>query len=162
MDVSMFLLGLLLTIVPMIELRGGLPVAFYSVKNSGSLTIALTFLLVVAINVFLIFLIFWFLETLHHRIVRWGFYERYFERYLVRLQRKSHRVAGKEGMLVFVSLCLFVAVPLPLTGAYSGTVLAWFLDLDRRKSVLAIGLGVLIAAVLIFLAMIGVAGLVGG
>ena len=51
---------------------------------------------------------------------------------------------------------LFVAVPLPLTGAYSGTLLAWFFNLKRRKSYLAIFLGVLIAGIIVTLTTLGI------
>ena len=55
----------------------------------------------------------------------------------------------------FIALVLFVAVPLPGTGAWSGSLVSWVLGLDRGKSILAIALGVLIAGLLIFLGMFG-------
>jgi uncharacterized membrane protein len=51
---------------------------------------------------------------------------------------------------------LFVAVPLPGTGAYSGTLLAWLLGLDRRRAGLAIAAGVLGAGAVVTLAALGV------
>lgn len=151
MDIGLFLLGVLLTVVPMIELRGGLPVALYAIKGSGPLIFLLTFLLIVVINIILIFLLFLFLETLHHKLLKWKFYNKHFEKYLTRIQRKSHKITKKQGLSMFFSLFLFVAIPLPLTGAYTGVLLAWFLDLDKSKSIIAIASGILVAGILIFL-----------
>ena len=51
---------------------------------------------------------------------------------------------------------LFVAVPLPGTGAWSGCLVSWLLGLDRKKSILAISLGVIIAGLIILFASLGV------
>lgn len=155
MEINIFLLGVFLTIVPLIELRGGLPVALYAVRGSGIEMIFLTFLLVVLINVLLIFFVFFFLEKIHHRLLKWRFYSKSFEKYLNRIQKKIDNLESKEGILVFVTLFLFVGIPLPMTGAYTGTFLAWFLGLDKRKSLVAISLGVLCAGIIIFLASNG-------
>jgi uncharacterized membrane protein len=53
---------------------------------------------------------------------------------------------------------LFVAVPLPLTGAYTGTILAWLLGMDWRKAFAAVGLGVIVAGVIVLLITLGVTG----
>jgi uncharacterized membrane protein len=156
MDIQLFLLGIILTVVPLIELRGGLPLVILAIKDSSPLWLGVAFLLVTLINILLIFLIFLFLEKLHHKLLKWKFYSRIFEKYLLRVQKKSHKLMQKEGIWVFFSLFLFVAVPLPLTGAYTGTVLAWFLDLDKKKSIAAIALGVLVAGIIVFLATTGV------
>ena len=44
---------------------------------------------------------------------------------------------------------LFVAIPLPITGAWTGTIGAWVLGLDRKKSILFILLGVLISGIIV-------------
>jgi uncharacterized membrane protein len=54
-----------------------------------------------------------------------------------------------------LALTLFVAVPLPVTGAWSGCLVAWTLGLDRKKSILAISLGVVIAGLIVFFGTIG-------
>ncbi len=55
----------------------------------------------------------------------------------------------------FWGLLLFVAVPLPFTGAYTGTILAWLLDTDWRKAFPAVGLGVIVAGLIVFLITLG-------
>ncbi len=156
MNIQLFLLGIILTVVPLIELRGGLPLVILAIQDSSPFWLIVAFFLVTLINILLIFLIFLFLETLHHKLLKWQFYNRTFEKYLLRVQKKSHKLTEKEGIWVFFSLFLFVAIPFPLTGAYTGTVIAWFLDLDRKKSILAIALGVLVAGIIVFLATNGV------
>ena len=54
-----------------------------------------------------------------------------------------------------MALVLFVAVPLPGTGAWTGCLLSWLLDLDRKKSILAISIGVLIAGLFILFGTLG-------
>jgi len=53
-------------------------------------------------------------------------------------------------------LFIFVAIPLPLTGAYTGTFISWVLGLDRKKSILAISLGVLTAGIIIYFSTLGI------
>lgn len=61
---------------------------------------------------------------------------------------------GKKGE--FIALMIFVGIPLPGTGAYTGTLLAWFFKMKRIYSYIAIIAGVVIAGILITLASIGI------
>ena len=72
-----------------------------------------------------------------------------------RVDRKSKSIAEKTGIWTYVALGLFVGVPIPLTGAWTGTLIAWFLDLDRKKSIIAITLGVLMAGFIILALSLG-------
>ena len=56
----------------------------------------------------------------------------------------------------FIALCLFVAVPLPMTGAYTGTVIAWLFNLERKKSYISLALGVLIAGIIVTAVTLGI------
>ena len=58
--------------------------------------------------------------------------------------------------LLFVALLLFVGIPLPGTGAWTGTLAASFLDMGFKKSVIAVLLGVLLAGVIMGIASAGV------
>jgi uncharacterized membrane protein len=49
----------------------------------------------------------------------------------------------------YAGLALFVAIPLPITGAYTGTLGAWILGMNRRKTMLAVLGGVIIAGVIV-------------
>ena len=59
----------------------------------------------------------------------------------------------------FLALVLFVAVPLPGTGAWTGCLASWLLGLERKKSILAIACGVLIAGIYVLLGTMGIIGL---
>ena len=69
--------------------------------------------------------------------------------------RKVDKFEKRHKLLGFAALTLFVAIPLPGTGAWSGSLVSWLLDLDRKKSIISIALGILIAGVIICLATLG-------
>ena len=150
-----FLLSLLLTITPLIELRGGLPLAIISAKEIG-IPIFIMFLLVVLINILLIFAIFWFLDNLHELFMKIKLYRILFGFALKRIRKKIDKFEAKHESGGFWALVAFVGVPLPLTGAWSGCLLSWVLGIDRKKSIGAIALGVLIAGILILAGTLGV------
>ena len=67
----------------------------------------------------------------------------------------------KAGRGLFIALLLFVGIPLPGTGAWTGTLAASFLDMDFKSSVLAVMGGVLLAGVIMAAASTGVLGALG-
>lgn len=151
---SQLIIAILLTLLPLIELRGGLPVAIqYAISHNVS--VWPVFFAILILNILLIFPIFLFLDYLHHTFIKFKPYEKFFNFFLKRARKKADKVEEKMSTLGFLALTLFVAIPLPLTGAYTGCLVAWLLDLDRKKSIIAIALGVIIAAIIIFLASLG-------
>ena len=159
MGVKLFY-ALLLTILPLSELRGGLPVAIlYALEND--FPIWLIFIIIVVLNILLIFFIFFFLDKLHHLFMRNKIYYKLFSKYVTSKQKKLDRVV-KHKWGEFVALFLFVAVPLPGTGAWTGCLLAWLLGLNRKKSILAISGGIIVAGTVILLASLGLIRAFGG
>tara|TARA_Y100000310_G_scaffold282567_1_gene303901 strand:+ start:2393 stop:2872 length:480 start_codon:yes stop_codon:yes gene_type:complete len=149
------IIGLLLTILPVFELRGGLPVIVeYAIRNNVS--VWPWFVLVLILNILIIFFIFWFLDTLHESFMKIRFYRRVMEKYLEKLRKKSDKIEKKIHEVGYIALALFVAIPLPGTGAWTGTLVAWTLGLERWKSFLAIALGVTIAGLIILFASLGI------
>jgi len=65
------------------------------------------------------------------------------------LERTRRRIGPKVEKYGYLGLTLFVAIPLPVTGAYTGTLGAWFFKLKKRKSFLAVFLGVVIAGIIV-------------
>ncbi len=139
------LLVLLTSIAPVSELRGGIPLGM-----ALGLDPSLVFLLSVTANVALFWpwrlALVWFYRTIFTRIP-------HFDEYLVRVRRKGEPIVRKYG---FLGLLIFVAVPLPITGAYTGTVLSWLLEMDWKRSFIAIAIGVVCAGVIVMLATMGV------
>jgi len=76
-----------------------------------------------------------------------------FRKYLIRARNKGKPYVDKYG---FFGLTLFIALPTPLTGTYTASILSWFLDLDWKKSFLAIALGSTIGALVILFGYFGV------
>jgi len=139
------LLVILTTATPVSELRGGIPLGI-----ALGLEPWLVFLLAVTTNI-LIYLptrlaLSWFYRSIFTKLP-------YFNDYLVRVRRKGEPKIKKYGLL---GLLVFVAVPLPITGAYTGTVLSWLLAMEWKRSFVAVGLGVVLAGIIVMLATMGV------
>jgi len=159
MDLRLFY-AIILTLMPITELRAGLPLALiYAIDNN--IPIFLIFLLIVLINILLIFFIFFFLDYLHSALMNIKIYKETYNKFLKRFQKKVDKLEKRHNVLGFLALTLFVAIPLPGTGAWTGTLAAWILGLNRKKSILAISLGVLIAGILILFGTLGVLKLFG-
>lgn len=152
---NQLILAVILTILPISELRGGMPLAVdYALKNN--ISVFLIFLLILVMNILVIFIVFLFLDFFHKKFLNIKIYEKFFNIYLNRLRKKADKIEKDYSAYGFLALTLFVAVPIPTTGAWTGTIIAWLLGLDRKKSIISITLGVLIAAIVVFLASLGI------
>jgi uncharacterized membrane protein len=141
MSLRTLLVTLALCLLPISELRGGLP---YALSNDVPLPLA--YLVCVGANALVSPLVYLFLSSLHKLLERWRPYRRFFERIVERSRRKVHAKVERYG---YAGLVLFVAIPLPITGAYTGTLGAWILGMDRRKTILAVFGGVIIAGIIV-------------
>ena len=149
------LYAILLTLIPGTELRLGLPLAIvYSMENN--FPILLVFFLIILINILLIFIIFYFLDKIHRILMQFNLYRRTFSYYLEKVHNKIKKLEKRHDKIGFYALMLFVAVPLPGTGAWTGAILSWLLGLDRKKSIMAITAGIMIAGLLILLGTLGI------
>ena len=150
--------GLLFTILPITELRLGLPIVVkYCLEND--LTVWPFFLLVLLLNVLVVFVIFFFLEIIHKHLLKWRFYNKIFHKFIEKLRKKNEKFEKKFNEIGYLALVLFVAIPLPGTGAWTGTLLAWLTGLEKKKSIVAISLGVLIAGLIILFISLGIGGI---
>ena len=152
-----FIYALILTVLPITELRVGLPLAIiYALENNISLISI--FFTVVLLNILLIFFVFYFLDNIHSVLMKLRFYNRFFNGYVKKIQNRVDKFEKRYSSLGFLALTLFVAVPLPGTGAWSGCLLSWLLGLNRKKSVLSISIGIVIAGIIILLGTLGIIG----
>ena len=133
---------MIVSMLPIFEVRGGIPYGLAVAK----LGIAPTLLIAVISNIMVIPLVFFFLDYFHIHFMRISIYSRIFGKFIERTKRKAHSHITKYGCL---GLALFVAIPLPVTGAYTGTLAAWLFGMDRKKSIIAISAGVVIASIII-------------
>jgi len=158
---NQLILSIILTVLPISELRGGMPVAVnYALKNG--LSVFPIFLMILLLNISVIFLIFLFLDVFHKKMMKIKVYKKLFNFYInTKIRKKVGRFEKNYSAYGFLALALFVAMPFPTTGAWTGTILAWFLGLERKKSILAISAGVFIAAIIVLLATLGFISLFG-
>jgi uncharacterized membrane protein len=138
-------LTLLTTALPISELRGGIPLGI-----SLGLDPLFTFFIAIIANALIFFPIFFALRFFYDKLLcRIPL----FNKYLDRVRKWGKPKVDKYG---FLALTLFVAIPLPITGVYTATILAWLLNIDWRKSFPAVGLGVIVAGVVVLLITLGV------
>lgn len=138
-------LVLLATLTPVSELRGGIPLGL-----SLGLDPIFTLFIAVLANTLLFLPVFLGLELFYERLLsKW----KPFHLYLKRVRKKGQPWVERYG---FLGLTLFVAVPLPASGVYTGTTLSWLLGMDRRKAFLAVCLGVTLAGVVVLLTTLGI------
>jgi len=142
------LIAILLSIAPISELRGGIP---YGI--GFGFDPLLVFALCTLANILIIFVIFFFLGTLHDHFMKIKIYRRIFNKVVDRGRKKIEKKIGTSWE--FIALYLLVAIPLPGTGAYTGTIVSFFFNLNRKKSIIAIILGVITAGILVTLIATG-------
>ena len=149
-----YLIAFLVSMVPLIELRGGVP---YAVVHGLDYFPAL---IICAIgNMLPVPIIYLFAR----RVLMWGCDKKYIGKFFTfciekgeKGGEKLHKRGGGRGL--FLGLMLFVGIPLPGTGAWTGTLAASLLDMDFKKSSAAVMLGVLTAGVIMGLASAGIFG----
>ncbi len=131
----------LLSMTPVGELRVGIPFALASGISPWT-----AFVVCVLANALIVPIVFFFLEFVHHRLLHVNSYQSAFDKFMERARRKAHPLIEKYGVF---GLALFVAVPIPGTGAYTGTLVAWFLGMSKWKAILAIFLGIVVAGLIV-------------
>jgi uncharacterized membrane protein len=137
----------LISVVPFIELRGAIPLALW---YNPSLSPVAVFSICVALNILAIpiayFIFDFILPPIRQRV---KLVDKIFKWFVKR--------ASKHQRLSLIGLAAFVGVPLPVTGAYTGTLVAYIAGIDRRRAALAVGAGVIMAGVLVWvLATLGI------
>jgi uncharacterized membrane protein len=134
---------ILLSAAPISELRGGIPLALVY-----GLTPISAFLLCTLVNIAIVPVIFIFLETLNKLFLKIPVYARFFHHFVERARQKVHKQIEKYG---YVGLAIFVAIPLPLTGVYTGTLGSWALGMEKKKAFVSIAIGAIIAGIIVTL-----------
>jgi uncharacterized membrane protein len=150
-----YLIVFLISMVPLIELRGAVPYAV-----GVGLPVAPSCLVAVIGNMIPVPFIFLFAQ----RVLEWGQDKKLiggFCRFCLQKGRKGGaKLQEKAGRGLYVALLLFVGIPLPGTGAWTGTLAASLLNMDFKKSMTAVLCGVLLAGTIMLAASLGVFGAV--
>ena len=150
--VGEFCFTILVSMVPVVELRGGIPFgvarglpvwAAYLAAMIGNI-LPVPFILVYIRRIF---------QWMRQRMPR-------LNSLVDRLEKKAHLKGQRVTRYKYLGLLLFVAIPLPGTGAWTGALAAAFLDMPLRKALPSIFAGILIAGIAISILTFGVASLI--
>ncbi|MBR0351439.1 MAG: small multi-drug export protein [Clostridia bacterium] len=152
----------LISMVPIVELRGAIPIA-----ESLDLNVFIYYPIAIIGNMLPVPFIYLFAR----KVLEWGkdkkFTGKFFTWCLQKGEKGGKKLKEKAGETgTFFALLLFVAVPIPGTGAWTGTLAASFLNIGFKTSIIAVTLGVLIAGIIMSLGSIlvsnlGIPGLIG-
>lgn len=148
-----YLIVFFVSMVPIVELRGAIP---YAVGMGLPLTPS--YVIAVIGNMIPVPFIYLFAR----KILVWGADKKYIGKFftwcLDKGERGGKKLQQKAGRGLFLALLLFVGIPLPGTGAWTGTLAASFLDMDFKPTVFAAMGGVLLAGLIMGAASAGLFG----
>ena len=142
-----YLIPFLVSMVPLIELRGAIPIA----QGMGLpiLTSCLYCGNMIPVP---------FIYLFARRVLEWGADKpltgKFFTFCLEKGKKGGEKLTEKAGRGTFVALLLFVGIPLPGTGAWTGTLAASILDMEFKSTIIAVMLGVLLAGVIMMTASV--------
>ena len=147
---NQYLALFLLSMIPVTELRGAIIIA----AANGALWYKALWICVLG-NIIPIPFIILFLRPILNYLKK----TKYFSKFAVWIQERSMKKADKIIKYEVLGLFLFVAVPLPGTGAWTGSVIAALLNMRLKKAFPTIALGVIAAGIIMVLASYGTAGI---
>ena len=139
--------------LPILELRGGILAASLLQVNP-----AIAFIICFIGNILPIPFILWFITPLFNRLKKW----KKIEPFITKLETKALSKKEKIEKLQFWGLFFFVGIPLPGTGAWTGTLIASMIDMNKKKALLASILGVILAGIIMLIMSYGVLGSILG
>lgn len=151
-----YLIVFFVSMVPLIELRGAIPIA-----AGMGLPFVQYYIIAIIGNMIPVPFIYFFAR----KILIWGVGKpvigNFFTWCLEKGEKGGKKLQATAGKGLFVALLLFVGIPLPGTGAWTGTLAASILDMDFKSSILAVMLGVILAGIIMALASMGLFGALG-
>lgn len=128
--------------LPVVELRLAIPYGIWNMHLDG-MTVLLT---AVIGNLLPVLPLLYLLEPISNRLRRFRLWKKFFDWLFERTRRKSKIIEKYE----LLGLIAFVAIPLPMTGAWTGCIAASLFGLNKKFSFLAITAGVIIASLIVY------------
>jgi len=138
-----------MAMLPFAELRGAIPIALGVYKMNP----LKAYLLAVFGNILPIIPLLLFLEPVEQKLRRFSIFDSFFEWLFTKTHARTNEKIQKYGA---IGLVPFVAIPLPVTGAWTGVVASYIFGIKFKHAFTAIVLGVMIAGVVVTLASMGV------
>ena len=156
-----YIITFLISMVPLIELRGSIPIGLSSLWGDPIQVLPLYIICILG-NMLPVPFIYLFAR----KVLEWGVDKKiigkFFKWCLEKGEKGGKKLQEKEKKTgLFFALLIFVGIPLPGTGAWTGTLAASILDMDFKRSILAVMLGVILAGIIMGLASAGVFGAFG-
>ncbi len=153
-----YLMIFFISMVPLIELRGAIPYAVAFIEAGEPLNLWVCYVVAIIGNMLPVPVIFFFAR----KVLEWGKDKPYIGKFFTFCLEKGHKggekLQAKAGRGLFLALLLFVGIPLPGTGAWTGTLAASILDMKFKESVIAVMLGVVLAGIIMGLVSAGLFG----
>lgn len=141
----------LISMMPILELRGGLIAA-----KLLDLPAMESFIVCFIANILPIPIIVWLIEPIFKFLRRWNF----FDKIISWCEKKAHSKKEQIENLKYIGLFLFVGIPLPGTGAWMGCLIAALLGMEKKKTAIAAVAGVVLAGIIMLIFSYGILGLV--
>lgn len=158
-NLKKYIVCFLISMVPLIELRGAVPYAL-SPLLGGELPVLPAYIVCIIGNMLPVPIIYWFAR----KVLEWGKDKKiiggFFTFCLEKGEKGGRKLQEKAGRGLYFALFLFVGIPIPGTGAWTGTLAASILDMDFKKSVVAVVCGVVLAGIIMGVGFEGIATLV--
>ena len=138
-----YILVFLISMIPLVEIRGAIPYAV-----GIGLPKLTSYIVAIIGNMAPVPIIYLFAR----KVLEWGkdkkVIGKFFTWCLIKGERGGKKLSSKAGKGLFWALFIFVGIPLPGTGAWTGTLAASILNMDFKKSIIAVMAGVLMAGLI--------------
>lgn len=141
------LIVFIISLMPILELRGGLIAA--ALLDLGMVP---SYIISIVGNILPVPFILWFMSS----ILKWMRDSKHFSKIAKWLDKKVKKHKGQIERYGFLGLVLFVGIPLPGTGAWTGCLIASVLEMDKKKSFVAAALGIFMASIIMMILSFGV------
>jgi uncharacterized membrane protein len=139
---------LLLTFLPFLELRASIPYGIFATSISPWIVITLA----IVSNIILAPIVYFFLDKIIHLFFYFKSFKKWYQDKLIRAQKKSQKLVDKYGL---IGIGIFIGIPLPGSGVYTGALVSYGLNLGYKKFIVAAILGVIIAASIVSIISFG-------
>lgn len=136
-----WLIVIIISALPVFELRGGIPIAV----NVYDMSIYTAFILAFIGNIIPVIPILLFLRAMYRFFERWKYTKQFFDSIFERTRSRSEQIEKYK----MIGLISFVAIPLPITGAWTGSIAAVLFNIRFRDAVVSIIIGVIIAGIIV-------------
>ena len=140
-----YIITLLISMVPVIELRGAIPYGIGFGLEPWVVYVLTTVGNLLPIPFILLFI---------RKILQWMKRYEKLGKIAIKLEERAAGKSGKVRKSEFIGLLLFVAIPLPGTGAWTGALIAALMDMRLKRALSAIAIGILTAGIIVTLVMV--------